>query len=99
MRESEVENYLKRNIERTGGMCLKFESPGFSGVPDRLCLMPNGKHFFVELKAPGKKVRPLQAKVIRMIRELQHPVHVADSKEEVDLLIAKWVTGCGANGD
>lgn len=95
MRESEVENYLKKNIERVGGLCLKFVSPGRSGVPDRLCLMPNGKSIFVEVKAPGKKLRPLQLKCKKDFENLQHLVRVVDTKEEVDLLIAKWITGIG----
>ncbi|WP_422122914.1 VRR-NUC domain-containing protein [Planococcus sp. X10-3] len=93
MRESDIENYLKKNIERVGGLCLKFESPGYSGVPDRLCLMGNGKQFFVEVKAPGKKLRPLQQKCKREFEKRKHSVWVVDSKEGVDLLIATWVTG------
>jgi len=37
-------------------------SPGFDGVPDRLVLLPKGKMAFIELKAKGKKLRPLQKK-------------------------------------
>lgn len=99
MRESTVENYLKKNIERLGGLCLKFTSPGLSGVPDRLCLMDNGKQFFVEVKAPGEKLRPLQLKCKKEFEKRNHPVWVADSKESVDLLIAIWVTGGKLDGD
>lgn len=93
MRESDVESYLKKNIERVGGLCLKFVSPGRAGVPDRICLMPNGIHFFAEVKAPGKKLRPLQQKCKKDFEGLKHPVRIVDSKEAVDLLIATWVTG------
>jgi len=98
MRENEVENYLKKNIERVGGLCLKFVSPGKSGVPDRLCLMPNGKSFFVEVKSPGKKLRPLQLKCKKDFEQLHHPVKVVDTKDGVDLLIALWVTGGRMDG-
>jgi len=45
-----------------GGIAAKFVSPGFDGVPDRLVLLPKGKMAFIELKAKGKKLRPLQKK-------------------------------------
>ena len=98
MRESAVENYLKKNIEKVGGLCLKFSSPGLSGVPDRLCLMDNGKQFFVEVKAPGGKLRPLQLKCKKEFEKRKHPVCVVDSKEEVDHLLAVWTTGGDMNG-
>ena len=53
-----------------GCLCLKFESPGFTGVPDRMILMPGGEMFFVELKAPGKKERPRQRYVQDQLRAL-----------------------------
>ncbi|OLN21890.1 hypothetical protein BTO30_12390 [Domibacillus antri] len=92
MRERDVESYLKTNIERIGGMCLKFVSPGKSGVPDRICLLPNGRQFFVELKAPGKKLTALQRKVKKQFMQLGHTVFVADCKKEVDEII-DYVTG------
>lgn len=45
-----------------GGLAPKFTSPGFDGVPDRLILLPGGKVAFIELKAPGKTLRPLQVR-------------------------------------
>ena len=99
MRERDVENYLKRNIERLGGECLKFVSPGKSGVPDRLCLMAGGNHFFVEVKAKGQKLKPLQEKIQKTFWAIGHPVYVVDTKEAVDLLIAKIVIGSGNDGN
>lgn len=87
MKERDVEKYLKTNIEKNGGMCLKFVSPGKSGVPDRLCLLDGGFHFFVEVKALGEKTRPLQTKCHREFLHLGHPVYVVDCKEQVDELI------------
>ena len=45
-----------------GGIALKFTSPGMAGMPDRLVLLPEGKIYFVELKAPDMDLRPLQLK-------------------------------------
>lgn len=54
MREKQVEQALVKAVKARGGICPKFVSPGLSGVPDRLVLMPNGQMGFVEIKAPTK---------------------------------------------
>ncbi len=40
MREKYVEKKLIQAVRRSGGLALKFVSPGFNGVPDRLLLLP-----------------------------------------------------------
>lgn len=60
MLEKHIEQRLVTEVKKMGGMALKFVSPGFDGVPDRLILLPKGKLAFIELKAPGKRLRPLQ---------------------------------------
>lgn len=50
--EKDIEQKLKRMIERHGGLCLKWVCPGWLGVPDRICLLPGGTVIFVELKRP-----------------------------------------------
>lgn len=70
MRESTVEARLRKGVERAGGRCLKFVSPGHTGVPDRIILMPGGRVYFAELKAPGEKERPRQEYVQRKLAEL-----------------------------
>ena len=84
MSEKEIENYLVRKIKNKKGIAYKFTSPGNSGVPDRLCLLPNGKICVVELKSPGKKPRALQVNQITKITKLGQRVYVVDSKEKVD---------------
>ena len=87
MREREIEQKLVEKMKKADGMCLKLTSPGNSGVPDRLCLLSGGKVIFVELKAPGKKPRPLQERQIQKIRELGFRVEVIDSKEGIEKLM------------
>ena len=53
MRESALEAKIKAKIQKKGGLCLKWVSPGFSGVPDRIALLPEGKILFIEVKRPG----------------------------------------------
>ena len=60
MREKEIEQKFTLMARRTGGLALKFVSPGMSGMPDRLVLLPGGRMAFVEVKAPGRAPRPLQ---------------------------------------
>ncbi len=84
MLESSIEKKLKKKIESVTGMCLKFVSPGWSGAPDRICLFPNGKLIFVELKAPGEKPRPLQEKRHKELRALGFEVRVIDSEDKIN---------------
>jgi hypothetical protein len=59
--EKEIEKKLVDIVKKHGGLCLKWVCPGWSGVPDRILLLPGGKVIFAELKRPkGSKVSKLQ---------------------------------------
>lgn len=58
--ERDIEKKFRLEVKKRGGLALKFVSPGFSGVPDRIILMPGRKVAFVEVKQPGEQMRPLQ---------------------------------------
>jgi hypothetical protein len=83
MRESDIEKTLTIAVKKCGGLALKFISPGMSGVPDRLIMIKGGKLAFIELKAPGKKMRPLQIKRKRQLEELGFLVYCIDNKDQV----------------
>ena len=83
MREKQIENKLATEAKKLGGIALKFVSPSFDGMPDRLVLLPDGHIAFVELKAPGKKPRPLQLARHRLLRSLGFRVYVIDSVEQI----------------
>ena len=83
MREKEIENQLVSQVKKIGGIAVKFVSPGFAGMPDRLVLIPDGHIAFVELKAPGKKPRPLQLARHRLLRLLGFRVYVIDRAEQI----------------
>jgi hypothetical protein len=89
MEEKKIERRLVRMTSQMGGMALKFVSPGCDGVPDRLVLLPGGKVGFVELKAPGKKPRPLQVRRISQIRRLGFLVFVVDGTEQITEVLRK----------
>lgn len=85
MLESEVEKKLcKRVKNELHGRALKFVSPGFNGVPDRIVLVPIGRIFFVETKAPGKNLRKLQKWVRGLIQGLGFTVLRVDTLEKVN---------------
>lgn len=81
MREKMIEDKLKKEVKEKGGLCLKFVSPGFDGVPDRIILMPGGIMAFAELKAPGKNLRPLQERRKRQLESLGFLVFCIDDTE------------------
>lgn len=87
MKEKQIEKRLKREVEKIGGLSLKLTSPGMSGVPDRLMLLPKGRIYFVELKAPGKALRPLQIKRKEQLENLGFKVYLIDSYKKIDEII------------
>lgn len=83
MRESVVEKKFTEEVKKRGGLAVKFVSPGFNGVPDRLVLFPGGKMAFVELKAPGETMRPLQQLRARQLAALGFSVYTVDHTEMI----------------
>lgn len=83
MLEKCIEKKLVQAVKNMGGMAAKFVSPGLDGVPDRIVLLPNGKMAFVELKAKGKKLRPLQMRRIKQIKVLGFMCFVVDDPDQI----------------
>ncbi len=83
MREKTIEQKFRAAVKAAGGLAVKFASLGFDGVPDRLALLPGGRMAFVEVKAPGKKPRPLQLARHRQLRQLGFNVYVLDDESQI----------------
>lgn len=83
MKEKQIEQAVVRAVKNCGGLALKFVSPGCDGVPDRLVLMPMGRIAFVELKAPGKTMRPLQLRRKQQLQRLGFQVFCIDSVDQI----------------
>ena len=83
MREKQIEHSLVMAVKAAGGMCPKLVSPGTDGMPDRMILLPKGHIGFVEVKAPGKKPRPLQERRHKQLRELGFKVFILDGREQI----------------
>lgn len=86
--EKAVETYLREQVRKAGGLALKLVCPGWTGVPDRLILLPGGRIFFAETKDLGKTPKRRQKYVHSRLRELGFTVFVPDSKEAVDQMMA-----------
>ncbi|WP_206812137.1 VRR-NUC domain-containing protein [Paradesulfitobacterium ferrireducens] len=83
MREKTIEAKLIKTAKSMGGIALKFVSPGCDGMPDRLVLLPDGKLAFIELKAPGRRPRPLQEKRKRQLETLGFSVFCIDGEDQI----------------
>lgn len=83
MREKYVEQALVKSVKARGGICPKWVSPSFSGVPDRLVFLPNGKFGLVEVKAPNQKPRKLQVSRHKLFERLGFKVYVIDHIEMI----------------
>lgn len=84
MNEKYIEQKLVQQVKDIGGLALKFVSPSLDGVPDRILLFANARAWFVELKAPGKKLRPLQEKRKKQLEGLGFKVFVVDSLKKIE---------------
>jgi Holliday junction resolvase len=85
--EKVLERKLCKEIRNLGGHAYKFVSPNQRGVPDRLCILPNGVAVFVELKTTGKKPTKLQVLCMKDLQNLGQDCVVIDSSNALKDLI------------
>lgn len=89
MLEKQIEAYFRSQCTKQKWLALKLTTPAFTGIPDRLVLLPNGKIYFVELKAPGKVPRPRQLYVHAQLQKYGHTVVIIDTQNGVN----EWIRG------
>ena len=87
MREKYVEQRLVAEVKKRGGICPKWVAPGFDGVPDRLVFLPHHKFGMIEVKALGKKPRPLQSARHRLCEARGFKVFILDKPEQIGGLL------------
>ena len=96
MREYVIENEFVKAVKDAGGVAYKLTSQTTNGLPDRLVLFFPAKTVFVELKAPGKMLRPLQRKRRYQLMKLGFPVLCIDQltqiKPAINAILA-WTPG------
>ena len=87
MKEKQIEQKLVKAVRALGGLCPKLVSPGMDGMPDRMVRLPGGRMAFAELKAPGRKPRPLQLTRMAQLSRLGFRVYVIDSPEQINEIL------------
>ena len=85
--EKPLEARIKREVEKQGGLCIKLFSQWFTGLPDRMILMPAGRIYFVEMKSTGRNPSGRQKIVFETFQRLGFTVHVIDTDELIDNFI------------
>lgn len=72
MYESALERKICGYIKTLGGKAYKWVSPGTTGVPDRIAILPGGRIIFIEVKRPGLRdgLSIRQKKVIATLEKL-----------------------------
>ena len=85
--EKHIEAHLVSQIKKLGGVAYKFVSPANRGVSDRIVCLPDGSTWFIELKAPGGRLSPLQQHFQSEMARLCQNYVCLWSKEHVD----EWV--------
>ena len=93
MREYVVENEFVKAVKAAGGVAYKLTSQTANGLPDRLVLFFPAKTVFVELKAPGKMMRPLQRKRRYQLMKLGFPVLRIDRVQQIRPCIDAILSG------
>ena len=96
MRENVIEAEFVKAVQAAGGVAYKLTSQTANGLPDRLVLFFPAKTVFMELKAPGKMLRPLQRKRRSQLMNLGFPVLCVDRLEQIDPVIqaiVSWIPG------
>jgi len=90
MREKNIERYLVEQVKLVGGFAIKLTSPGNTGVPDRVVILPGGRTIFVELKSPTGKLSVKQQYWVRKLGDVGADVLVISSREQVDELVVEF---------
>ena len=96
MRERSIEAEFVKAVRQAGGAAYKLNSMTANGLPDRMVLFFPGKCCFVELKAPGKQMRPLQIKRRGQLMEMGFPVICIDRLDQIAPAVSairSWTPG------
>lgn len=89
MKEATVENRYRLAVKAKGGLCIKLVGVSFTGLPDRIILLPGARIWFCEFKYGNGKLSARQVIVGDMLRRLGFVVLVVDEKnidEEIKLI-------------
>lgn len=99
--EAAILNYTKRLSKQLGLRFIRLSlRQGVEvGWPDVLVLGPNRGAMFLETKAPGKPLKPIQQERARTICMYGHAYAKPDSFEEVEKALKGFAEFCIALGE
>ena len=75
-KEADIEAVFVKEVKALGGRAYKWVSPGNSGVPDRVVVLPGGRVWFVELKTDTGQLTALQRNQIGKLQKCEVNVFV-----------------------
>lgn len=93
MLEKDIEKKVCEYAKKHGVLVYKFTSPARAAVPDRMFIVPNGRVFFCEFKATGKKLTDAQAREHQRLIQHNVSVFVVDNVEDGKAMINMVVMG------
>lgn len=99
MLESKIEARLANKMKELGGIAIKLPANLYTGIPDRMCLLPGGALFFVELKQKGKKPTAIQLWWARWLKQMEFEHFVIDTMEGVEELAKLYAARISASSD
>lgn len=85
--EKTLERKLRLHAEKLGGLAIKLSAIHFTGIPDRLVLLPNARIYFVEVKTTKQKPTKRQLLVHDKLRALGFTVIVLDQSQQLKLIV------------
>lgn len=87
MNEKLLEKKLREGVKARHGLAVKFFAPTFTGLPDRILLLPGGRIRFAEVKTTGEEPSDRQLVVHAQLRALGFTVDVIDDQTTLDNLL------------
>lgn len=90
MKESYIEALFRDSVKKLGGMALKWTSPGNSGVPDRIVILPGGHIELVELKTDKGRLSDVQKAMHRKMEKCGVEVRTLYGKADVIEYLETW---------
>lgn len=89
MLEKTIERRLTDGVKKSGGLCMKFISPGTPGVPDRIIITAAGKIIFAELKTETGRLAKIQRYTIEQMKKRGADVRIIKGLDGVKELLAE----------
>jgi len=85
--EKNLERKLVAEVKALKGWAIKLLPFQVTGLPDRLCLLPRGKAYFVEMKSEGQKPNTIQRVIHKRLEALGFKVWILDTTEKINNFI------------